>query len=151
MSRRGWVIVALVVVILAVGGEMVVRRWNVAKGCVQIVNQSDALVDNLVVSYAQTKIVVGSVPIGQSATVWFTPVGKGALSLDFKQKGSPLNGFQIGDYDPAQNRRDGFKLMLVLKGNQQVERFMEDDEHGSSELNLADRIENWIRWAFRAP
>jgi hypothetical protein len=150
MRRRNWLLLALFLVLLAVGAEMGVRRWNAAKGCVQIVNQGDHAVDNLVVSYGQTKIALGSLEPGQSATVWFTPAGKGTLSLDFKQKGSPLNGFQVADFDPGQNRRDGFKLMLVVKSDV-VERFMEDDENGPAELNLADRIRDWLRWAFTEP
>jgi hypothetical protein len=150
MSRRTWIVLAVVVLVLAIGAELGVRRWNTPKGCVQIVNQGDAMLENLVVTYAETKIPVGSVAASQSTSVWFTPAGKGTLSLEFQQKGSPLNGFQVADFDPAQHRRDGFKLMLVVKSNQ-VERFMEEDENGSSEWNLPDRFKEWIRWGFAAP
>ena len=37
-----------------------------------------------------------------------------------------MKGFQVPDFDPAENLANGFKLVLVVKNNR-VERFMEDD------------------------
>jgi hypothetical protein len=146
LSRRAWIALAVVVLLLAVGAEWSLRRWNQAKGCVQIVNQTDGKLDNLVVSYAETRINVGSLAAAQSTSVWFTPAGKGTLTLDYRQRGSPLRGFQVADFDPALNRRDGFKLMLLIKKDE-VERFMDDDENGPSEWHPIDTLENWLRWA----
>jgi hypothetical protein len=150
MSRRWWIILAVVILLVAVGAEMGVRRWNSAKGCVQIVNQGDSVVENLVVSYGETRISMGSLAAGESTSVWFTPAGRGTLTLDYKQKGSALTGFRVADFDPAQNRRDGFKLVLVVKTDQ-VERFVEDDENGPSEFRLHERVRDGFRWLFGAP
>ena len=86
-------------------GELLVRPWNPSKGCVQIVNQGDATMDDLVVAYGETKVRVGAARHGQSTNVWFTAAGKGTLSLEFNQKGNPVNGFQVQDSTRARISR----------------------------------------------
>jgi hypothetical protein len=149
MSRRAWIIVAALVVFLTVAGELVVRGWNATKGCVEIVNQGDAVMDDLTVSYARTKVSLGTLRPGQSIKVWFSAAGRGSLQLDFKQKGNPLKGFQVSDFSPAQNHHDGFKLVLVVKNNV-VERFMEDDDSALLQKSWADRIQEFLMSGFDA-
>src|SRR5205807_1910724 len=115
-----------------------VRQWVAPKACVQITNQGDGAIEDLIVSYAGSRVAVGRLPVGQSAQVWLSAGPKGPLRLDFKQKGNALTGFQVPEFDPTQNRRDGFKLVLVIKRNE-VERFMDDDPLADRET-LEDRI-----------
>jgi hypothetical protein len=127
MTRRKWIILGVLLLLLTVGAELLVRPWNSSKGRVQVDNQGDAAMDDLVVNYGGTKVRVGRVATGQSANVWFTVGSKGMLTLEFNQKGNPMNGFQLEEFDPAENLANGFKVVLVVKNNR-VERFMEDDD-----------------------
>ena len=129
--------------ILLVGAEVAVRQWVSPKACVQIINQGDWVMDGLVVSFADSKVVVGRLGVGQSAQVWLTAGPKGLLRLDFRQKGNALNGFQVPDFDPEANTRDGFKLVLIVKTNE-VQRFMDDDDARKDLETLGGRIKRWI-------
>jgi hypothetical protein len=142
--RRKWTILIALVILLSVGAELLVRQWNSSKGCVQVVNEGDGTMHDLVVSYSGTKVDLGPLLSGQSTKVWFTAGGRGILTLEFKQEGNPLAGFQVQDFDPGENHRLGSKLVLVVKPNRVV-RFMEDDETSMRVENLTDRIRDWMR------
>jgi hypothetical protein len=142
MSRHRWIILVSLAVLL-LGAEVGVRRWVVPKSCVQITNQGEGAIEDLIVSYAGSQVAVGRLPTGQSTQVWLSAGPKGPLRLDFKQKGNAIRGFEVPEFDPAQNRRDGFKLVLVVRSNE-VERFMDDDPLADRET-LEDRIRRWMR------
>jgi hypothetical protein len=139
MTRRKWIILGVLVVLLTIGAELLVRPWNSSRGCVQVDNQGDAAMDDLILSYGGTKIRVGGLGVGRSTNVWFTVAGKDTLSLEFNQKGNPMTGFQVPDFDPADNLANGFKIVLVVKNNR-VERFMEDDHSTTPLKNLVESI-----------
>ena len=150
MSQRRWAILVAAVILAAVGAELAVRHWYSASGCVQIVNEGDGPLDDLLISYADTKVARGPLGVGQSTNVWLTVAGRGTLSLEFQQKGNPLRGFEVHDFDPAENLRNGFKLVLIIKPNR-VERFMDDDPSAISMTTLGDRIMEWIRSDLKSP
>ena len=95
--------------------------------------------DDLILSYGGTKVRVGGLGVGRSTNVWFTVAGKDTLSLEFNQKGSPMKGFQVPDFDPAENLANGFKIVLVVK-NDRIERFMEDDQSTTPLKSLVESI-----------
>jgi hypothetical protein len=142
MSRRKWAIVVGSVIVVGVAAELAGRWWYTSSGCVEIVNQGDSALENLVVRYANTTVRRERLGVGQSTKVWFTSAERGLLSLDFHQKGNALKGFEVQDFDPADNLRNGFKLVLVVKPNR-VERYMDDDPSVST-TTLADRIKEWV-------
>jgi hypothetical protein len=142
MSRRRWIIL-LSVAGLLLGAEVAIRQWMSPKSCVQIINQGDGAMEDVIVTYAGSQVRVGRLPAGQSTHVWLSAGPKGLLRLDFKQKGNALMGFQVPDYDPVQNRRDGFKLVLLVKSNE-IQRFM-DDEPMADRETLEDRVRRWLR------
>jgi hypothetical protein len=143
LNRQKWIIVAITLVVLAGAAEFAVQPWKTPKGCVQIVNQGDAPIEDLVLSYAGTKVVVGRVAVGQSSHAWFTGDKLGPLDLDFKQKGNPMTGFQIADFDPASNIRDGLKMVLFVK-NDQIQRSVDDDDTVKARENLIERVKLWL-------
>ena len=107
--------------------EVAVRRWNATK---RSASRSSTRVTSpwtdLVAELSRTPAIsLGTLAPGQSTKVWFSAAGKGPLKLEFTQKGNPLQGFQVDDFDPDEHRRDGLRLVLVVKNNQ-VERFVED-------------------------
>jgi hypothetical protein len=144
MSRRKWGFLVALVIVLTIGAELAVRPWYSSTGSVRIVNEGPEPIEDLVVSYSSTKVYLGRLEAGSSTKARFTAAGKGSLTLDFKQKGNPLNGFQVADFDPTENRQNGFMLVLIVRTNQVV-RFMDDDDPSSSPLNLMNRITEWMR------
>ncbi len=136
-------IIAAGLVLLAGAAEITVRPWKAATGCVQIINQGESAIEDLVLSYAGTKVRVGRVGAGQSSQAWFTAGKLGPLNLEFKQKGNPLTGFQVADYDPASNIRDGLKLVLLVKKDQ-VERSVDDDDTAKARESFIKRVTDWL-------
>ncbi len=143
LSRRKWIIIAAVLVLVAGAAEITVHPWKVSKGCVQVVNQGDAAIEDLVLTYAGTKVRVSYLAAGGSTQAWFTAGKLGQLTLEFKQKGNPLTGFQVADYDPASNLREGLKLVLYIK-NDRVERTVDDDDTAKARESLIERVKNWL-------
>ena len=143
MSQRKWIILGILALGLAVGSEMAVGRLRAPKGCVQIVNQSDTAMEDLVARYGGTNVAVKRLGQGDSINIWFTAGARGVLSLDYQQKGNPLNGFKVPDFDPWQNHRDGFKLSLIVR-NDLVERSVEDDETTTALQTIGERIKGWM-------
>jgi hypothetical protein len=99
--------------------------------------------EDLIASYGGTRVAVKRLKPGESVNVWFTARERGVLSLDYQQKGNPLTGFNVPDFDPLQNRRDGFKLSLVVRNNL-VERSVEDDETTTPLQIFGERIKGWV-------
>ena len=62
----------MLALVLAVGSELTFGRLRTPKGCVLIVNQSDAAMDDLIVSYGGTDVAVKRLGQGESINVWFT-------------------------------------------------------------------------------
>ncbi len=138
-SRRKWMIVAVSAAVLTIGAELAVRLGGSAGGCVQVVNEGDEPLSDLVLTYAGTTLTHGTLPAGQAAKVWFSPAAKAPLRLAFTQKGNAMSGFEYPDFDPAGIRRDGNMLVLVVRPNQ-VDRYVETDEHLSQPKGFYDRI-----------
>jgi hypothetical protein len=139
MTRRNWIILGVLIVLLTTGAELLVRPWNSSKGCVQVDNQGDAAMEDLILSYGETKVRVGGLEVGGSTNVWFTVAGKDTLSLEFNQKGNPMKGFQVQDFDPADNLANGLKLVLIVK-NDRIERSMDDDQSMTPLKSLVESI-----------
>jgi len=143
VNRRKWTLIAVILALLAGAAEITVRPWKAAKGCVQIVNQGGSPIEDLVLSYGGTTVRLGHVGVGRSSQAWFTAGNLGPLKLQFKQKGSPLTGFEVADYDPASNLRDGLKLVLTIKQDQ-VERAVDDDDSVKARETLIERVKVWL-------
>jgi hypothetical protein len=136
-------IIAAVLVLVAGAAEITVHPWKASKGCVQVVNQGDAAIEDLVLTYSGTKVRVGQLAAGHSTSAYFTADKLGPLKLEFRQKGNPLSGFQVADYDPASNLRDGLKLVLYIK-NDRIERAVDDDDTAKARENLIERVKDWL-------
>ncbi len=90
----------MLALVLAVGSELAVGRLRTPKGCVQIVNQSDAPMDDLVASYDGTDVAVKRLGKGESINIWFTAGEPGVLSLDYRTKGKPPQRLQCSGLRP---------------------------------------------------
>ena len=143
MPRRRWIVATAVLIVLLVAAEVVVRQWERPKACLQILNDGTGPIEDLVVVYAETRMPAGRVLAGQSVHLWLTAGPPGPLRLEFRQKGNALQGFQIADYDPAQNIQDAYKLVLAV-GPNQVQRYVEDDDTRKEQESLGARIMRWL-------
>jgi hypothetical protein len=65
------------------------------------------------------------------------------LNLEFNQKGNPMQGLQIQEFDPEENLNNNMKLVLLVKANR-VERFVEDDESTSPWKSLKESFTGWF-------
>jgi hypothetical protein len=150
MPRRRWIVATAVLVALLVAVEIGVRQWARPKACVQIINEGQEAIEGLVVIYGDTRMPVGRIPQGQSVQVRMTAGPPGPLRLEYRQKGNALQGFQIADYDPAQNVKDAFKQVVAI-GTNQIQKYMEDDETRKEDETLGERIIRWLQSDDDAP
>jgi hypothetical protein len=144
MSRWRWIVATVALLALLVGIEVSMRLWARPKACVQVTNQGESAIEDLVVVYGSTRMPAGRLTQGKSVQVWLTAGPPGPLSLEYRQKGNAIQGFQIDGYDPAQNIKDSFKTVLEI-GTNQVQRYVEDDEtRKESEESLGKRLLRWL-------
>jgi hypothetical protein len=143
MSRRRWILLGSIATLLLVGAEVAFRQWESPKACVQIVNEADGPMEDLIVSYADTRISLGRLGAGEKTSVYLTAGPRGPLQLDYRQNRNGLGGFQVPDFDPLQNRKDAFKLVVVVRTNE-VQRYMDDDASAQNQVDLIDQIKRWI-------
>jgi hypothetical protein len=144
MSRRWVIILCVLIVTLAVGLEWASRFWGSQTTSALVVNEGTEPMHAVFASYANTRISLGTIAPGEKSKVWFSAAGRGALKLEFSQKGNPLTGFKVEDFDPMEHRRDASRLVLVVKSNQ-VERYVEEDDSVKSPPRLLDRLLDWIK------
>ena len=144
MSRRALIILGVLIVTLAIGLELASRHWATTTACALIVNEGSEPMQGVVASYADTRVSLGNLAPGEKSKVWFSAAGRGALKFEFTQKGNPMTGFKVDEFDPMELRRDASRLVLVVRSNQ-VERYVEEDESVKSAPRMLDRLLEWIR------
>lgn len=102
----------------------------------------------LVASYAGTRIALGELLPGEETKVWFSGAGRGSLKFEFTQKGNPMNGFSVDEFDPMEHHRDGSRLVLRVKSNQ-VARNVEEDDNVKTPPRMLAWLMEWIREEIR--
>ena len=133
------------VVLLAIGLEVAVWMNRETRGVVEVVNDGDAALRDLVVSFGQTRIAVGDLDAGGSARVWLDGSRKGSVTLAFRQAHNPLTGFFLDDVDPGQLNQEQLKMVIHVRPNE-VTREVEDAETDPAPLSrLGRRIVDQIR------
>jgi hypothetical protein len=150
MWRRRWIIVLAVVVTLLAVVEVVVRRWESPKACVQIINEGGEAIEDLVVYYANSRLPMGRLLRNQSVHVWLTTGPVGPLRLEFRQKGNALQGFQIPDFDPSQLIQDSYKQVLIV-GTNQIQRFAQEDDTRKNQESVGEIIKRWLKAELNQP
>jgi len=142
MSRRKWILLCSLVA-LAAGLEIVVLFTQSARTRVRIINAGATKIEDLLVSYAGSKIRVGDIAPGETGYAHLSGNEKGTLELAFTQAGNPMSGFQVADYDPSTLRASSLEQVLEIKVDQ-VARYMEDAGATTPLSRLRDRIANWM-------
>lgn len=144
MSRRRWILLIGAVALLAAGLEVVAWIYHGSRGVVEVVNDGDTTLQDLVISFGETRTAVGDLRAGQSARVWLEGDRKGAVTLAFTQKLNPLTGFLLDDVDPGQLYAEQLKMVVHVRPNE-VTRSVEDAEDDPGPLarlkrRIVDRI-----------
>lgn len=133
------------VVLLAIGLEVAVWMNRETRGAVEIVNDGDAALKDIVISFGETRIAVGDLNAGGSARFWLDSGRKGAVTLAFTQAHNPLTGFFLDDVDPGQLNEEQLKMVIHVRPNE-VTREVEDAEADPAPLSrLSRRIIDQIR------
>jgi hypothetical protein len=148
LSRRSAVILGILVIMLAVGLEWAFRMGASATGCALIENGGVQPIEGLVAMYAGTKASLGTLDPGAKTKVWFSGAGRGVLSFQFTQRDNPMLGFKVEDFDPAELRRDGARMVLAIKYNEVV-RYIEEEETIKSSPRMFERLVDWIKEELR--
>ncbi|WP_165248257.1 hypothetical protein [Paludisphaera soli] len=147
--RKWWWIVGLIVA-ASLALEVGVRMARGPRSGLIVVNGGDAPVKDLVASYAGVKVLVGEVAPGQSAQVRLENAPSDVVTLAFSQEGNPATGLLLGGDELDQARREGLRIVVVVKPGQ-LSRYMEDDvstDEPSPLLRLVRRVMERIRPEF---
>src|SRR5262245_43947956 len=148
LSRRSAVILGVLIVVLAICLEWMFRMGASATGCALVENGGVQPIEGLVATYAGTKASLGTLAPGAKTKVWFSGAGRGVLSFQFTQRDNPMLGFKVEDFDPAELRRDGARMVLAIKYNQ-VDRYIEEDETIKATPRMFERLVDWIKEELR--
>jgi hypothetical protein len=148
LSRNKAVIIGVLILAVAIGLEWAFRFGAAATGCALVENDGVYPIEGLAATYAGTKASLGTLAPGGKTKFWFSGAGRGVLSFEFTQRENPMKGFKVDDFDPAELRSDGSRLVLVVKKNQ-IERYVEEEETIKTPPRLLERLANWIRDQFR--
>lgn len=148
--RRRWLIALVVLIPCLAALEVLVRRWESPKSALQIINESDGIIQDLVVTYGDTRMSVGTLLRGQSVRLMMTAGPLGPLRLDYRQKNNPPQSFSIQDFDPCRNLEDGYKQVLVI-GNTQMQRYADEDDPPEDPDTLGARLKRWLQAEFSPP
>ena len=147
MPRRPWIIGLSLLVVLLVGAEVALRRWQAPKARVQVINQTLSVLDQVDLEYDGSKFPLGRISVGGSSQVWMTAGPKGLLKVNFQQKGNSLKGYEYFGFDPMQNLEDSFKQVLIITPKQ-LEPFVEEDELVVTKASVLERVWKWIKSEF---
>jgi len=143
MSRRKLILIA--VVVLAIAAEVGFNQLKEPEACVQIVNQCDEPMERLEVASGRSKVTIDRVAVGDSVRVMLSGRGPRPLKLSYRQGGNSLAGFELPMFDAEELERDGYRLVLNVKGNQ-FERYQEKLEPKTLWGRLVHEFEDWLMW-----
>jgi hypothetical protein len=144
LSRRKAVILGILIVAVALALEWTFRLGATATGCALVENGGVQPIEGLTATYAGSTASLGTLAPGAKAKVWFSGAGRGVLAFEFTQRDNPMKGFKVEDFDPAELRRDGARLVLVVKNNQ-IDRYSEEEETLQAPPRLFERLLDWIK------
>jgi hypothetical protein len=133
------------VALLAVGLEVVAWRNRETRVLVEVVNDGDALLEDLVLRFGEMRFVVGDIEVGGTGRVWVDGGRKGTVALSFSQVGNPLTGFLVDDVDTAPLSDEQLKMVIHVLPNQ-VTKEVADGEGDPTPLSrLRRRIVEQVR------
>lgn len=142
MTRRNRRLAIGTVVVLLAGLEVAYRFWWSPMACVSIVNQAGEPIEDLQLECDGQVARVPRIAVGESANVYVTGRGMPTLKVTYRLKGSTLPGFQVSGFHPAALRKEGFKLVIIIRQDE-WERYQEDADP-SLIGSLAGHARRWL-------
>lgn len=120
-------LILLSIVVLLVGAELALNLWRGSQACVQVENLGEQPMENVVLTCGSSRTTVPRIDAGRVVKLYLSGDATNTLSMNFRQKGNAMTGFQMPGFNPAQLNREDFKLILRVRTNE-VERFQDDRE-----------------------
>jgi len=123
--QKRWLAILLIVpalIALEVGVRLI-RRPRVG---IVLMNEAGSTATNVLASYGLVKMPIGDVSPGGATIVRLENGPDEDVTLGFEQLGNPTPGIVVGGAELEQARRDGTRMVLVVKPNEVV-RYMEED------------------------
>ncbi len=142
-QKRIAVIVASIVVALVVA-ESGLRWIKGPEGIVQIDNEGTEPIEGLTATLGKTRTRWPDVPPGESLRVRVNGRGRQTLTLAFRQRNNPLNGFDYPDFDAGALAADGSLLVFKIRNNL-VTRYQDD----AGPTTLLGAALDWLRKRLR--
>ena len=149
MSRRKRNLLLGSIVLLMVAVEVVYYNLGARTGCVSVVNQAGGPIENIRLECAGNVVTVARLDVGETANVYLPGQGNLNLKVAYKLAGSALSGFVVNGFNPADLRKESFKLVLVIRQDE-WERY-QDDAEPSLMANLAGRAQRWLEASLDSP
>src|SRR6187549_3453956 len=102
-------------ILIAVAGEVALQITAPPSARVVVVNEGGSTMNDVRLRLGGE--VIGLPRLGPkertSASIPFR--GKRTMFLEYKMKGSPISSIEVPDFDPAELRRDGQKVMIEVQ------------------------------------
>ena len=124
--RKRNVTIVLVVLVLAVI-ELAYQYHRPETACVLVCNQSTEPIEGLTITCGDGSTGVTRIRAGESAKLYLTGGGKQVMILNYRHKGSALQGFQVAGFDLTDMSRERSRLVINIRSNE-FERYQEEDE-----------------------
>jgi len=123
--RRRWIVAGLVV-LAAAAIELGLRYPRSPSPGVLIVNGGEAPIVGLAAAQAGGTVLGGDLAPGKSALLRLDGGGQD-VAIEYSQEGNAAGGFRIGGEELEAARRDGFRMVFVIKPND-LQRYQEFDQ-----------------------
>lgn len=123
--RKRWLSVVLIVLGLMLL-EVGVRFMKRPRVGIVLTNEAGATARNIVARYGAIKLPVGELAPGGSTVVRLENGPEEDVTLAFEQEGNPTPGIVVDGPELETARRDGTRMVLILRPNEIV-RHMEED------------------------
>ena len=136
-------IVASIVVALVVA-EAGLRWIKGPEAIVQIDNEGTEPIEGFWVTLGNSRSRWPDIPPGGTLRVRMNGRGRQTLSLAFRQRNNPLNGFEYPDFDAGALSADGSLLVFKVRNNQVI-RYQDD----AGPTTLLGTALDWLRKRLR--
>ncbi len=141
-NKKPYALIAIGVVVLLSVVEFGLSHYRGTLGCVMFVNEGAEPIENLRVVLDDQVAEVSRIEAGASAKIYLSGHGKNILRVKYRQKGSPLTGFEIAEFDPDALVKESFQLVLRIRPNE-FERYQDDADPSLLE-RFTSRFKRWF-------
>jgi|GEM_PF-2504621 len=147
--RKPYCLFALGVLLLLGTIEVGLSYYRGSLGCVLVINEGTEPIEDLRLLLNGEEAKVTWIEAGGAAKVYLGGSGKNDLKLKYRQRGSPLTGFEIAGFEPEALAKDGFRLELRIRPDEFERSF--EDEDPSMLVRVASGAKRWLVESLESP